>query len=343
MKKILTIFLFLIITISIILAVNFFKIFISKKTEGDQFVSIRIERGASPHAIADTLVRNGLLENKEDFLLAVKIFRQHKNLRAGYYKIKKGLSPVDLMKIIAKGETARIKVTIPEGYTSFQIASILQEKLGIDSLKFISLVHDSNFCRELNVEANSLEGYLFPETYFFDWGLDAESVIKRLVAELKKNITDSCMKKIENEGWTFHKILTLASLIEGEAMVDSERSIISAVYRNRLKRGMLLQADPTIQYIIPDGPRRLLNKDLQIDSPYNTYKYPGLPPGPVNNPGIKSIMAAIYPADVPYLYFVAKGDGSHTFSKSLKEHLKAKKRFDEIRRIVKRKARFNGK
>ena len=133
-----------------------------------------------------------------------------------------------------------------------------------------------------------------------------------------------------------HQILTLASIIEGEAIYDSERPIISAVYHNRLKRGMKLQADPTVQYIIKDGPRRLLNKDLRIKSPYNTYLYEGLPPGPINSPGFKSLNAALYPDENDYLYFVAKGDGYHTFSKNEKEHERAKRAFQRVRKKVKK-------
>ena len=152
---------------------------------------------------------------------------------------------------------------------------------------------------------------------------------------------NSLSNHVFEKGWTVHQILTLASIIEGEAMVDSERAMVSAVYYNRLKQGILLQADPTIQYIIPDGPRRLLRKDLAIDSPYNTYLHPGLPPGPVNNPGLKSILAAINPAHVDYLYLVAKGDGSHIFSRTLREHQIAKQRFDEFRRMINRKKKAN--
>ncbi len=343
MKKFILIIFIFFLAIAFVLGMKLSTIFLAKEKEAPQLVSIQIERGASPVAIADTLYKNGLIERKEDFLLAVKIFRQHKNLKAGYYQLQKGLSPYQLMKIIAEGKTARIRVTIPEGYTSFEIASLLQKKLGLDSAKFIKLVNDKKFIRSLSIKSHSLEGYLFPDTYFFDWGIDEKSVIKIMTRELKVRLADSLLTKIKDSGWTLHQILTLASLIEGEAMVDSERPIVSAVYRNRLQKGILLQADPTIQYIIPDGPRRLLNKDLQIDSPYNTYKYPGLPPGPVNNPGLKSIIAAIYPADVDYLYFVARGDGSHIFSKNLKDHLRAKRKFDEYRRLIKRKERLNGK
>ncbi|NOZ63016.1 MAG: endolytic transglycosylase MltG [Calditrichaeota bacterium] len=343
MKKFIMIIAVILLAIVLVLGMKVGKIFLPTSGKPDAAINIKIERGASPVAIADTLKRNGLINKKEDFLLAVRLFRQHQSLKAGFYQLRQGLSPYQLMKILAQGKTARIRVTFPEGYTSFQMASLLQARLGIDSTKFMHLVHDRDFLKKLHIDSESLEGYLYPETYYFDWGMSERDVMRIMVAELRKNLSDSLMKEIKDSGWTLHQILTLASLIEGEAMVDSERAIISAVYQNRLQKNMLLQADPTIQFIIPDGPRRLLNKDLQIDSPYNTYKYPGLPPGPVNNPGIKSIIAAVHPADVDYLYFVARGDGAHIFSKNLKEHLKAKRKFDEYRRLVKRKERLNGK
>ena len=334
---------FLIITVALVIAANLAVIFLPYGEKGGEPVEVRIERGASAEAIADTLKNHELIAKRENFLLAVRIFRQYRNLKAGFYKIPRGKSAYQLMRIIARGKTARIKVTIPEGLTSFQIASIFKNKLALDSTEFISLVHDANLCKELKVDANSLEGYLFPETYFFDWGTTCERVIKRMHSELMSRLSDSSIEKFQSEGWTLHQILTLASLIEWEAIVDSERQIISAVFRNRLRKGMLLQSCATVQYIIPDSHRRLLLRDLQIDSPYNTYKYPGLPPGPINNPGLKSILAAIYPADVDYLYFVAKGDGSHTFSTTLRGHLNAKTKLDEIRRKLALKKKYGKK
>ena len=157
-----------------------------------------------------------------------------------------------------------------------------------------------------------------------------------MVNEFKNNISKSMEVQAEELGLSILEVITLASIIEGEAIYDSERSIISAVYHNRLKKGMKLQADPTIQYIIDDGPRRLLKDDLKIKSNYNTYLYKGLPPGPINNPGKESIIAALYPSVNEYLYFVAKGDGYHTFTKNEKDHNKAKRKFQEVRRRVNR-------
>jgi len=160
-----------------------------------------------------------------------------------------------------------------------------------------------------------------------------------------RNIKILCQKSDENRarelGLKELEIITLASIIEGEALYDVERPIISGVYHNRLQKRMKLQADPTIQYIIKDGPRRLLNKDLKIKSPYNTYLNKGLPPGPINNPGKESIIAALFPNENEYLYFVARGDGFHKFSKTEKEHLIAKKKFQKIRRQVRRRTKTN--
>ena len=186
------------------------------------------------------------------------------------------------------------------------------------------------------MDSDNLEGYLFPETYYFFDGEKERSVIKRLVKEYKKFWSNENIARANSINLTQHQIFTLASIIEGEAIYDSERPIISAVYHNRLKKGMKLQADPTVQYIIKDGPRRLLNKDLKIKSPYNTYLYRGLPPGPINSPGFASLKAALYPDENDFLYFVAKGNGYHTFSKNEKEHERAKRAFQRVRRKVKK-------
>jgi UPF0755 protein len=177
---------------------------------------------------------------------------------------------------------------------------------------------------------------LFPETYYFFEGVDKKTIIKRLVKEHFSFWNEENILKADELGFTPIEIVTLASIIEGEAIYDSERPIISAVYHNRLKKGMKLQADPTVQYIIKDGPRRLLNKDLRIKSLYNTYMYKGLPPGPINSPGLQSLLAALNPQINNYFYFVAKGDGYHTFSKNEKEHERAKRAFQRVRKKVNR-------
>ncbi len=344
MKKTLKTFLILILLAIIITAYFFYsKIFLPPNANfGNELIEVKIKAGFSLRIIADTLECKGLIKKKEDFILANKLFRNVNRLKAGRYNIPRGLSVYEVMNIIVKGKTSNIKVVIQEGLISTQIASILASQVEIDSVKFVKLLNDTSVINQYNIRSRSLEGFLFPNTYFFYWGITEKEIIKILLKEFNRNFSDSLKAIATDKGWTVGQILTLASIIEGEALIDSERAIISSVYHNRLQKGMLLQADPTIQFIIPDGPRRLLNKDLAIDSPYNTYIYPGLPPGPVNNPGKNSIVAAINSADTDYLFFVAKGDGSHIFSKILAQHLRAKRDFDAYRRKIKRQQRLNG-
>jgi len=299
-----------------------------------------IPRGASLMEIAHILKENELLEYEELFVLLGKISGYQHQLKAGMFKVPQNLHPWHLLQYLTHPVSADIKITLPEGIPATEIAGILQRRLGIDSTRFMNLVQDSSFCRSLGVDVSNLEGYLLPETYYLPYGMPEEKIIRLLVSNtLKIFESDSIRQQLERIGMTRHQILTMASIIEGEVVVDSERVLVSSVYHNRLKRGWRLQADPTIQYIIPGPPRRLLLKDLEIDSPYNTYRYRGLPPGPINNPGKKSILAAIFPAKTRYMYFVATGDGGHHFSRTAAEHSRWKARFDKIRRSVRRKNR----
>ena len=231
------------------------------------------------------------------------------------------------------------KITFLEGWTVRQFANHLAEKLDLEAEKIEGLANREAFLRKHQINSSSAEGYLFPDTYLLSENTDPESVLNILVNESRKFWTKAREYRATALGLTKHEIVTLASIIEGEAIYDDERPVISAVYHNRLESGMKLQADPTIQYIIDDGPRRLLNRDLRIKSPYNTYLHEGLPPGPINSPGKKSLLAALYPEENEYLFFVAKGDGYHTFSKTEKEHNRAKKKLQKLRKALKRNRR----
>jgi UPF0755 protein len=214
------------------------------------------------------------------------------------------------------------------------IASELQRRIGIDSSDFMQVVHDTAFIRKMGLETVSLEGYLFPETYNFYIGMNPYDLAQRMVHQFQQIFTGEMKAQAAKLGFSLNQIVILSSIIQGEIVYDSEAPIVSGVYHNRLKRGMKLQADPTIQYLLPDGPRRLSLNDLKIESYYNTYLHLGLPPGAVNNPGLIALKAALYPAKVPYLYFVARGDGYHNFNVSADEHLAAKKQFNLFRRQV---------
>jgi len=305
----------------------------------EKVVDFKIEWGTPLIRIAQNLEKDEIVRDADTFLLAVNLLKKTTAFKAGLFQLHKNSSNYLVIKKLTTGSQRFIKLTIPEGITSRRIASIVQKKMGLDSTRFVSLISDSSFIRQLGIDAPTLEGYLFPETYYLTYGVNEKQVITAMVKQFKKAFSDSLMQRVRESGFTLNEVLTLASIIQGEAILDSEMVYISSVYHNRLRQGIPLQADPTIQYLIPDGPRRLLNKDLAIDSPYNTYKYPGLPPGPINNPGINAIIAALYPANTKYLYFVANGKGGHIFSETLRQHLNAKRKFDEIRRQVARERR----
>jgi len=312
----------------------FFSSIVSGKNDDSFF--LKISKGSSFYSITNLLLKNEIIDDSFKLKATAWLLNLRSKLKAGKYEIQGGLSSYALLKQLAGGRVTVETVRILEGIQAKQIAGILKQRTEIDSARFMHLVNDPDFVKNLGVEAKTLEGFLFPDTYNFYWGMRSEDIISIMVNEFKINFTDSLRNRAAEQGHSVVEALTLASIIEGEAVLDSERSTVSAVYHNRLKRGMRLQADPTIQYVIDDSPRRLLNRDLKIDSPYNTYKYKGLPPGPINNPGLASIRASLYPKKVSHLYFVANGDGSHTFSRTLKEHLRAKAKFDKFRTKIKR-------
>ena len=299
-------------------------------------VKVTINQGQSLHDISKTLLNKGVITNKKVFELITKIRGLDTFIPIGTFNLKNVNSNKDIIDHLIFGIPERKKITLLEGWNINQISTYLSNQMGFEYDNIIRIIKDKSFVNSLDIEFENLEGYLYPDTYYFYDGVDLQTVIKRLVKEYKVFWNDSNIAMADSMNFSQHEILTLASIIEGEAIYDIERPIISAVYHNRLKIGMKLQADPTVQYIIKDGPRRLLNKDLRIKSPYNTYLYQGLPPGPINSPGSKSLQAALYPEKNDYLYFVAKGDGYHTFSKNEKEHERAKRAFQRVRKKVKR-------
>jgi len=298
-------------------------------------VEINIPKGVTLSQIGNILKEESIISNKRTFTMAVKSLGHEKNIPAGRYVLHNALNNRAIINQLVYGVPSLKSITVLEGWTIYQIANELEKELNISKKTFLRLCNDQRVIKLFNLEGNSLEGYLFPDTYTFAEGVDPYLVLTRMVNEFINNITKSMEVQAQEMNMSLLEVITLASIIEGEAIYDSERAIISAVYHNRLKRGMKLQADPTIQYIIDDGPRRLLNNDLKIESKYNTYLYRGLPPGPINSPGKESIIAALYPSVNEYLYFVARGDGYHTFSTNEKDHNKAKKKFQEVRRRVK--------
>lgn len=301
--------------------------------KNDPPVVVTVRWGASFGAVAKELHERGVVRSAEQLTLTAKLFKKTQKLRVGRFTLKKGSSNQAALWALLKGPQTFINLTLPDGYDSRRYAGLIQKYLEIDSSRVMTLVNDPAFLTSLGIDAPSLEGYLYPETYRLTYGLRVEKLLQLIVQQFKAQVPDS-LRRGTHAGLSFHQTLTLASIIEGEAMMDDEMPIISSVYHNRLKLGMRLQADPTIQYILPDGPRRLLKRDLAVNSPYNTYLNSGLPPTPINNPSRKAILAALHPADTDFLFFVAIGNGRHTFSQSYQQHLTAKRSFDQVRKQV---------
>ena len=299
-------------------------------------VKVTIPKGASLKEVSTTLQDYNIIRNERSFLLAVKTLGYEKDMPAGRFKLVKASTNFDIIDQLVNGIQVNKRVTILEGWTIDVIAEELHDKIGINQDEFKSACTNELLLWKWGISEKTVEGYLFPNTYLFSEEEDVQDIIGRMINEYKQRITLEFRDRMQELGMEEKEIITLASIIEGEAIYDKERAIISGVYHNRLNIGMRLQADPTIQYIINDSPRRLLNKDLKIKSPYNTYLNKGLPPGPINNPGIESIKAALYPAETDYIYFVARGDGYHTFSKTKEEHNIAKRKFQKIRRQLKK-------
>ncbi len=298
---------------------------------------IRIDRGSSAGRVAALLRENGVIRSERAFRIAVRLLGASRRLEAGRYFFESPQSHHRLVSAIRDGRVMRMSVTLPEGMTARRMAGLLARAVDLDSASFMAAVADTATARRYGISAGSLEGYLFPDTYRLSTSVTVDEVLDALVGSFRRVFNDSMTARGKDMGFDPHQVITLASLVEGEALLAEERPLVAAVYLNRLRIGMALQACPTIQYLLPDGPRRLLNRDLRIESPYNTYLHPGLPPGPVNNPGLASIRAVLNPAPVNYLYMVANGDGSHTFSSNLDGHNRAKQRLNRLRRELSRR------
>jgi len=283
--------------------------------------TVVIGKGKSFAAAAEVLRDSGVIPNAFLFRTAGRVFGLA-SVRAGRYRIESGGSALDLLRDLRTGRTAvSFFVTIPEGYRGAQIARVLRRDVGIDTVAFMRLFGEPGRFG-LPAHAASLEGYLFPDTYDFAWQEDEHVIIERMVSEYRKFFVDSLARRAKALKLSVADVMTMASIVEGEAVRSDERPVIAGLYYNRLKIRMRLEADPTVQYGIPDGPRRLTYTDLKTPSPYNTYMMRGLPPGPINNPGRASILAALYPARHNYLFFVADGSGGHVFARTYAEHLK---------------------
>ncbi|MEP7326743.1 MAG: endolytic transglycosylase MltG [Gemmatimonadota bacterium] len=285
-----------------------------------------IAPGTTFGTVTDTLVARGVVTNRTWFTLLARLRGLDRSVQAGSYDFPPGESAWRVLNTLRSGRTAAVRFTVPEGLSLFELAALARERLKIPAESVLVAARDSLSARE-NIGEPAAEGFLFPETYQVPVNSSARDLVRIMTREFAAAWQPEWDYRAQARGMTRRDVVTLASIVEGEARVDSERPVIAGVYLNRLRIGMPLQADPSVQYAIEmktGRPKtRLFEKDYEIQSPYNTYLHSGLPPGPINSPGLRSIEAALNPAQVPYLYFVAGPDGHHVFSRTYQEHLQA--------------------
>lgn len=291
--------------------------------DSDGTARVTIPTGATMATAADSLQKKGVIESPRLFRLYAKLRRSDRGIKAGTYVLRRNAGWGEVLDALRSGKGIVAIVTIPEGYRLTQIEPLLVARLGVPRDSVLAAMRDSALRERLDVPIPDLEGYLFPDTYFFAPGTSARDAIETMVRRFEQQWKPEWSRRLDTLALSRHDALTLASIVEGEAKLAPERPVIAAVYWNRLRRGMLLQADPTVQYALPQYQSRLMNRHLTIQSRYNTYKHKGLPPGPIGAPGAASIEATLYPANVPYLYFVAYPDGHHEFRVRLTDHQNA--------------------
>ena len=321
----LVLFLLLVIFVSLVLPPTF---------QGEE-KRVLIPRGSTFQEVVQALDEEGLLRSPFAFYIMARVSGMAGRVQAGEYELNTAMTPAVILHKLVSGDVVKYRVTIPEGFTVRQIAvrlagqGIIQEGEG-----FLQTAFSSDFDAILGIDGESVEGYLFPDTYLFSKGLTPDELIKTMVGRFKRVYTPSFSQRAAELGMTDHEVVTLASIIEKETGVPEERPLISAVFHNRLKRGIPLCSDPTVIYGIDGFDGNLRKRDLEQRTPYNTYLIQGLPHGPIANPGRASLEAALYPAQVTYLYFVSRNDGSHHFSTTLREHNAAVRRYQRGGRRV---------
>jgi len=293
-------------------------------------VLVDIPTGSSFLKVTEILNQAGLIKSRIFFYSLCVKKKAIRSIRAGEYEFNTSQTPAAMIDKLLRGEIKNYRIVIPEDLSLREIAAILDKDKLINKEDFFALAKDEDFLESLNIKAESIEGYLFPETYFFDRSMSTRQIMKIMVSQFWKKVTPGMIKRAGELKLDIHKLVTFASLIGKESGDDAEKPMISAVFHNRIKKKMRLQSDPTTVYDLEDYNGKVLRSHLRRSSPYNTYLIKGLPPGPIANPGIDSLKAVLYPASVNYLYFVSKNDGTHYFSSSLDVHNQAINRYRYI-------------
>ncbi len=308
------------LSLAIVLFISF-SLFFPSSFRGS-WKEVMIPRGVTYRQVIDILKENGVIKNKLLMLLIGRITMNDRKIKAGYYSLNTAMSLWDVLDVLRNGRIISYTITIIPGSTLNDIRAKLEDHGLVDDDSY-QIAYDRDFLNTLNIDAPSLEGYIYPDTYNLPKGIKPEDIFRMMVQRMREKFDEPLRRRAEELGMSENEILTLASIIEKEAVYDRERPLISAVYHNRLKKGMKLKADPTVLYGVKKDSRRIGYRDLKRYTPYNTYVIDGLPPAPIASPSIESIRAALYPADVDYLFFVSKNDGTHYFSLTGEEHERA--------------------
>ena len=327
-KRFILILLFVFIISNVILYYYGMQLLEPVNLEDPEAKIVEINAGDSSNEIINNLYNLGLIQDPLVFEIYLRINNLTPKMQAGHYNLNTAMSAQEIAQKIVAGETATHKVSIPEGLRVYELADKFVE-IGLDRDKLLEIIREDEleFLPDEREDINyNLEGFLFPDTYHIPYGAKEREVINLMLREFERQI-EPLRGEIEESDFSLYEIITIASLIEGEVILNSEKPIVASVIYNRLEDNMMLQLDATVQYLIKEHRYRILYSDLRIDSPYNTYQRIGLPPGPINNPGIDSIKGALNPEDTDYFYYVSEGDGSHVFTETYQQHL------EEIHRI----------
>ena len=306
-------------------------------SQDSRSITFEVQPGMTLKQVTLELFNQKLILSPSAFQAIAYIQDKEKQIMVGEFSLSPSMLPTEIILRLTSGKTILYPLTIPEGYRITEIASLLDTQGLASSEVFILQTQDKDLIKSMDIPTDSLEGYLFPETYYLSKLTPEKKIVQKMVNTFKEKVLKSQLLKSTKESpLSLHEIITLASLIEKETGLDSERKLISSVFHNRLRKNMRLQTDPTVIYAIEKFDGNIRKRDLKIDSPYNTYRYKGLPPGPISSPGIKSIEAAIFPIKSNHLYFVSRQDGSHHFSSTLVEHNQAVKKY-QLRKVNSRR------
>ncbi len=293
---------------------------------------VYIPPGTAFSKVSHLLYQEGLIKQEWFLQMLGRVQRVDRKIIPGEYELYAGMRPTELLEKLVAGKVYEHSVTIPEGYTVAQIADVLDQKGLADKQEILRLNRDVDFLASLKINASTLEGYMFPDTYRFARDMPPEFLVRTFVHRFHEMVTPELKAQAKIMGMTLQEVVTLASVIEKETGLAKERSLVSGVFHNRLRRNIPLQSDPTVIYALEYFNGNIRKADLSVDSPYNTYKVRGLPPGPIANPGLAAIQAALYPTASDFVYFVSRNDGSHKFSATLAEHNKAVNKYQRRRR-----------